>query len=76
MSAAGVLYSHVLSCRVISLGGLPLTRSFGNGKENIELSLRVWLCGGLVIRQPCARVAVEYPPVHSAIGIILLFDMF
>lgn len=30
------------------------------GQESVELSLRVWLCGGSVIRQPCARVAHRY----------------
>lgn len=30
------------------------------GQDNIELSLRVWMCGGLVIRQPCSRVAHKY----------------
>lgn len=27
------------------------------GQESIELSIRVWLCGGIVVRQSCSRVA-------------------
>ena len=30
------------------------------GAETIELSLRVWLCGGVIIKQPCSRVAHSY----------------
>ena len=36
------------------------------GQENIELSLRVWLCGGSIIRQPCARVAHKYDHLFEA----------
>lgn len=30
------------------------------GHESVELSIRAWLCGGAVIRQPCSRVAHQY----------------
>lgn len=30
------------------------------GIESVELSIRTWLCGGIVIRQPCSRVAHYY----------------
>jgi glycoprotein-N-acetylgalactosamine 3-beta-galactosyltransferase len=35
------------------------------GQESVELSLRVWMCGGSVIRQPCARVAHRYDNLFS-----------
>eukprot|EP01041_Mallomonas_annulata_P004115 gene4115-8174_t len=35
------------------------------GLENIELSLRVWLCGGVIIRQPCSRVGHKYNNLHK-----------
>lgn len=30
------------------------------GVESVELSIRSWMCGGLVIKQPCSRVAHYY----------------
>jgi predicted glycosyltransferase involved in capsule biosynthesis len=35
------------------------------GTETIELSLRIWLCGGVIIRQPCSRVAHSYPNLFN-----------
>lgn len=43
----------------MSLGGIE--DDFGMwGQDNIEFSIRTWLCGGVVIRQPCSRVAYKY----------------
>ena len=41
------------------IGGLA-TFLYPWGQESVELSIRVWLCGGMVIRQPCSRVAHKY----------------
>eukprot|EP01035_Chromulina_nebulosa_P017657 gene17657-23244_t len=35
------------------------------GQDSVELSLRVWLCGGVVIRQPCSRVAHKYKQLRN-----------
>ena len=35
------------------------------GQDSIELSLRVWMCGGAVMRQPCSRVAHSYLNIHE-----------
>ena len=40
----------------------------GYGSEAIELSLRVWLCGGTVIKQPCSRVAHSYPNLNQDVA--------
>lgn len=32
---------------------------------DIELSLRVWLCAGSIIRQPCSRVAQAFPQIKG-----------
>lgn len=46
------------------IGGLnPNLRNWG--QENIELSIRVWLCGGVIIRQPCSRVAHKYKHLNK-----------
>eukprot|EP01036_Dinobryon_divergens_P028475 gene28475-37425_t len=31
------------------------------GQENVELAVRVWLCGGIVVRQSCSRIAHKTP---------------
>mmetsp|Transcript_25138 Transcript_25138/g.25339 ORF Transcript_25138/g.25339 Transcript_25138/m.25339 type:complete len:691 (+) Transcript_25138:3-2075(+) len=51
------------------IGGLHTGLKYW-GQENIEISLRVWLCGGEVIRQPCSRVAHKFRNLHedAAIG--------
>lgn len=36
------------------------------GQETLELSLRVWMCGGSVIRQPCSRVAHKYNNIYES----------
>jgi glycoprotein-N-acetylgalactosamine 3-beta-galactosyltransferase len=37
----------------------------GAGLSSTELSFRAWLCGGSVIREPCARMALVYENLHS-----------
>jgi len=32
---------------------------------SVELSLRTWLCGGSVVRQPCSRVAHAYRHMYA-----------
>lgn len=34
-----------------------LYSNYYNPSESVELSLRAWLCGGMVLRQSCSRVA-------------------
>jgi hypothetical protein len=38
----------------------------GPGDGQVDLSLRAWLCGGQVLRQPCARLAVAFPHLRTA----------
>lgn len=47
-----------------AIGGLN-TLLFPYGQDSVELSIRVWLCGGMVIRQPCSRVAHSYNHVFE-----------
>jgi hypothetical protein len=35
------------------------------GQDNVELSLRVWMCGGEIIKQPCSRAAQRYKNVFA-----------
>ena len=56
-AAPGIL--AVRSDYYVELGGFDVALQPW-GQENIELSIRTWLCGGLVIRQPCSRVAHRY----------------
>ena len=35
------------------------------GQDSVELSLRTWLCGGSVVRQPCSRVAHAYQHLYE-----------
>ena len=56
-AAPGML--AVKSSYYISLGGFDVSLTPW-GQESIEMSIRVWLCGGIVIRQPCSRVAHRY----------------
>lgn len=34
--------------------------AWGGSHDTVELSLRVWLCGGRIIKQPCSRVAKKF----------------
>ena len=35
------------------------------GQDSVELSIRTWLCGGMVVKQPCSRVAHVYNPLYE-----------
>lgn len=41
-----------------------------SGIEHLELSLRVWLCGGSVIRVPCSRLAYPFPARGQSLGML------
>ena len=36
-----------------------------NGIEIAEFSIRVWTCGGVILRQPCSRVAIPFYNVDT-----------
>ena len=36
-----------------------------SGLDTIELSIRIWTCGGSILRQPCSRIAVPYTNLHK-----------
>jgi len=40
-------------------------RSWGLNHDSIELSLRVWLCGGQIIKESCSRVAKKFPNLFN-----------
>jgi hypothetical protein len=50
------------------IGGIPADPAFASGFEHVELSMRTWLCGGTVIRQPCSRVAIDMRGVGGAMA--------
>lgn len=38
------------------IGAYDQGMAIGGGGENVELSLRVWMCGGVIEYVPCSRV--------------------
>ena len=67
-AAPGML--AIKSSYYIDLGGFDVSLTPW-GQESIEMSIRVWLCGGLVIRQPCSRVAHRYEEIVSNCTLIV-----
>ena len=63
-------YINVYTCTLTfsDIGGLPDRPDFGHGLEYVELSLRTWLCGGHVLRQPCSRIAYPFRKPGSIVG--------
>ena len=70
-AAPGIL--AVKTSYYVELGGFDVTL-YPWGQENIELSIRAWLCGGIVVRQPCSRVAHRYDlsPPYLSLSLLLL----
>jgi len=56
-AAPGIFASKVDYLVELGKFDTALFSSYYNPAESIELSLRAWLCGGIVLKQTCSRVA-------------------